>query len=140
MKRYGALTAMVLVIFIGRASARDYGYNNPPEIRHWFKSLERPDMPGTRGNRSCCDVSDCHRTEFTLKDGHYRARLGRLISGSSPPAWELTEWVDIPDDRVIKDKGNPVGEAVICHGEATINGDPTVRVPHIYCFVPGNLS
>jgi hypothetical protein len=41
---------------------------------------------------------------------------------------------------VIKDKGNPTGEAIICHGESTYDSDQTHRTPHIYCFVPGNLS
>jgi hypothetical protein len=140
MKWYVTAATLGLVISAASALGRDYGYRNPPEISQWFKSLERPDMPGPRGNRSCCDVSDCHRTEFSLKDGHYRARLGRLRSNSAPPAWELTEWVDVPDDRVIKDRGNPVGEAVICHGESTTDSDNLFHIPHIYCFVPGNLS
>jgi hypothetical protein len=140
MKRHVALTTVALLFSMGPALARDRGYNNPPDIQQWFKSLERPDLPGSRGNRSCCDVSDCHRTEFTLKNGHYRARLGRIIGDTRPPVWELTEWVDIPDERVIKDKGNPVGDAVICHGETTSDADHTHIIPHIYCFVPGNLS
>src|SRR5215475_7112733 len=78
MERHAPLTAILLVVTMGCAFARDYGYHNSPEISEWFKNLERPDLPGPRGNRSCCDVSDCHRTEFTLKDGHYRA--GRLPS------------------------------------------------------------
>ena len=140
MERYVPLTVVLLVITMGCALARDYGYHNSPEISEWFKNLERPDLPGPRGNRSCCDVSDCHRTEFTLKDGHYRARVGRIINGTKPPVWELTEWVDVPDNAVIRDKGNPVGEAIICHGESTYDTDKAYSIPHIYCFVPGNLS
>jgi hypothetical protein len=140
MKRYVTLATIVLQVSMGSALARDYGYHNPPEIRDWFKGLQRPDLPGPRGNRSCCDVSDCHRTEATLKDGHYSARLGRIINYTTPPVWELTEWVDVPDDRVIKDQGNPIGEAVICHGETTSDTDDVHHIPHVYCFVPGDLS
>lgn len=140
MKRYICCATVGLMLSSSCVVARDYGYKNPPEIRQWFRNLQRPDLPGPRGNRSCCDESDCHRTEFTLKDGHYRARLGRLILGSAPPEWELTEWVDVPDDRVIRDQGNPVGEAIICHGESTADSDNVYHIPHIYCFVPGNLS
>lgn len=136
MRGYFAVAAIGLLVSTGYALAKDRGYNNPPEIREWFKSLQRPDVPGPIGNRSCCDASDCHRTEFTLNDGHYRARLGRIVSDTRPPVWELTEWVDIPDSRVIKDKGNPVGEAIICHAEITA----ARQIPAIYCFVPGNLS
>jgi len=140
MERHVPLTAILFVVTMGCALARDYGYHNSPEISEWFKNLERPDLPGPRGNRSCCDISDCHRTEFTLKDGHYRARVGRIINGTKPPVWELTEWVDVPDNAVIRDKGNPVGEAIICHGESSYDTDKTYSIPHIYCFVPGNLS
>jgi hypothetical protein len=140
MERHVPLTAILFVLTMGCALARDYGYHNAPEVTEWFKSLERPDLPGPRGNRSCCDVSDCHRTEFTLKDGHYRARVGRIINGTEPPVWELLEWVDVPDNAVIKDKGNPTGEAIICHSEPTDDANKIHRIPHIYCFVPGNLS
>ena len=138
--RHVALATILLLIFAGCALARNYGYHNPPEISEWFRGLQRPDLPGPRGNRSCCDISDCHRTEFTLKDGHYRARLGRLVQDPAGPQWELTEWVDVPDEKVIKDKGNPVGEAIICHGETTSDAENLDHIPHIYCFVPGNLS
>ncbi len=140
MQRWTALAAAIILLPTGSALPRDYGYINPPEIRDWFRSLRRPDLPASRRDRSCCDVSDCHRTEFTLKDGHYRARLGRIVGNVTPPVWELTEWVDVPDDRVIKDQGNPLGEAVICHGEITSDPEINRLAPHIYCFVPGNLS
>ena len=48
MERHVPLTTILLVVTMGCALARDYGYHNPPEISDWFKSLERPDVPGPR--------------------------------------------------------------------------------------------
>ena len=100
------------------ALARDYGqYEHvPPEIRRWFRDLRSPD-----GGEFCCDVSDCLRTEAHLSDNHWQARApdGR--------------WIDIPPSRVITDRGNPVGEPILCATWA-LGG-----LWHVRCFVPGAL-
>jgi hypothetical protein len=105
-----ALTAFVLC---SPASAHDNGQfgDVPEEIRAWFKSVKSPQgIP-------CCDISDGHRTDYDMRDNHYWVP----IDGN---------WVEVPAEAVLKDLGNPVGDAVVWytlfHGKA-----------YIRCFVPG---
>jgi hypothetical protein len=109
----------VLLLAITTALARDYGqYEHvSPVIREWFRNLRSPD-----GSISCCDVSDCARTEAYMTENRWRARAP---DGS---------WLFIPSGRVIRDKGNPVGEAILCVGRGS-DGEWQV-----FCFVPGALS
>ena len=86
--------------------------NVSPQVRAWFKSVIAPNgVP-------CCDVSDGHRTEYDMRDGAYWVP----IEG---------EWMRVPETAVIRDAGNPVGDAVVWyvrHRGAII----------ISCFVPGS--
>ena len=78
------------------ALAFDNGqYDNvAPDIRAWFKSVMAPNgVP-------CCDISDGHRTEYDVRNGAYWVP----IEG---------QWMAVPDRAVIRDRGNPVGEAVV---------------------------
>jgi hypothetical protein len=84
----------------------------PPDIRSWFKSVIAPNgVP-------CCDVSDGHRTEYDVRGGAYWVP----IEG---------QWMEVPERAVIRDRGNPVGQAVVWyvhHRGAII----------ISCFVPAD--
>ena len=86
--------------------------NISPQVRAWFKSVIAPNgVP-------CCDVSDGHRTEYDVRDGAYWVP----IEG---------EWMRVPDTAVIRDAGNPIGDAVVWyvrHRGAII----------ISCFVPSS--
>jgi len=91
------------------ALAFDNGqYDNvPADIRAWFKN----GVP-------CCDISDGHRTEYDFRDGAYWVP----IEG---------EWMAVPERAIIRDRGNPVGQAVVWY------------VRHsghiiISCFVPAD--
>lgn len=98
----------------GAALAFDNGqYENvPADIRAWFKSVMAPNgVP-------CCDIADGHRTEYDFHDGSYWVPIeGR--------------WVAVPDRAVIRDRGNPVGQAVVwyVHHQGNII---------ISCFVPAD--
>jgi len=95
-----------------RAVDRGQFENVSPEIRAWFKSVIAPNgVP-------CCDITDGHRTDYDMREGAYWVP----IEG---------EWMQVPDRAVIKDAGNPVGDAVVWyvrHRGAII----------ISCFVPGS--
>ena len=66
----------------------------PPDIRAWFKSVIAPNgVP-------CCDESDGHRTTYDVRAGAYWVP----IEG---------QWMAVPDRAVIRDQGNPIGEAVV---------------------------
>jgi hypothetical protein len=64
------------------------------DIRAWFKSVIAPNgVP-------CCDISDGHRTEYRRAQRRYWVP----IEGT---------WMEVPDRAIIRDRGNPVGQAVV---------------------------
>ena len=66
----------------------------------------------------CCDISDGHRTEYDVRGGAYWVP----IEG---------QWIEVPARAIIRDRGNPVGQAVVWyvhHRGAII----------ISCFVPAD--
>src|SRR5438105_800764 len=84
----------------------------PPDIRAWFKSVIAPNgVP-------CCDESDGHRTTYDVRGGAYWVP----IEG---------QWMQVPERAVIRDRGNPIGEAVVwyVHHRGSII---------ISCFVPAD--
>ncbi|MCA1358980.1 MULTISPECIES: hypothetical protein [Bradyrhizobium] len=104
-----ATTALANVAF-----ARDNGqYDHvPPDIRAWFKSVIAPNgVP-------CCDISDGHRTEYDVRNGAYWVP----IEG---------QWIEVPGRAIIRDQGNPIGQAVVwyVHHRGSII---------ISCFVPAD--
>ena len=111
-----ALVALLagMIALTGAALAFDNGqYDNvPPDIRAWFKGVMAPNgVP-------CCDISDGHRTEYDVRNGAYWVP----IEG---------EWMAVPERAIIRDRGNPVGQAVVWyvrHGGIII----------ISCFVPAD--
>ena len=108
-----ALLAWILVAG-STALAVDRGQFDhvPPDIRAWFKRVTAPNgVP-------CCDVSDGHRTAYDVRGGAYWVP----IEG---------QWMQVPERAVIRDQGNPIGEAVVWyvhHRGAII----------ISCFVPAD--
>ena len=97
-----------------RALAFDNGqYENvPAELRAWFKGVMAPNgVP-------CCDISDGHTTEYDFRAGAYWVP----IEG---------QWMEVPSHAVIRDRGNPVGQAVVwyVHHRGGIV---------ISCFVPAD--
>jgi hypothetical protein len=86
----------------------------PQHVRSWFKSVRSP------SGVPCCDMSDGHRTEYDVRAGAYWVP----IDG---------EWMQVPDRAVIRNGGNPVGEAVVWH----IHRGGTVIIS---CFVPADAT
>ena len=86
--------------------------NVSPQVRAWFKSVIAPNgVP-------CCDESDGHRTTYDVRGGAYWVP----IEG---------QWMQVPERAVIRDHGNPIGEAVVwyVHHRGSII---------ISCFVPAD--
>jgi hypothetical protein len=108
------VTVAVAVTLASAAHAFDRGqYENvPADIRAWFKGVVSP------SGVPCCDISDGHRTTYDVRQGVYWVP----IEG---------EWMAVPDRAVIRDRGNPVGEAVVwyVHHRGSII---------ISCFVPAD--
>jgi hypothetical protein len=108
------LVAACVALLASAALAFDNGqYNDvPPDIRAWFRNVLAPNgVP-------CCDISDGHRTEYDVRNGAYWVP----IEG---------EWMLVPERAVIRNAGNPVGEAVVwyVHHRGSII---------ISCFVPAD--
>jgi hypothetical protein len=95
--------------------ARDDGqYRDVPgHIRDWFSGLTNP-----RTGRSCCDESDCARTEARTRGGSWEAKAP---DGS---------WITVPPESIVVDQGNPTGEPVLCAYESETGW-------RVLCFVPG---
>jgi hypothetical protein len=115
MRRFAQIS-LLLCAFVaaGAALAFDNGqYENvPPDIRAWFKSVTAPNgVP-------CCDIADGHRTEYDVRGGTYWVP----IDG---------QWMEVPERAIVRDRGNPVGQAVVWYvhyrGSIIIN-----------CFVPAD--
>lgn len=107
---------MPLLLFVVSAQAVDRGqYENVPDhIRKWFKGVQTPN------GESCCDISDGHRTSYDVRSGKYWVPIDGV-------------WWEVPDKAVIRNAGNPVGEAVVWY--VNLLG----RI-EITCFVPADAS
>lgn len=80
--------------------------------RHaWFKSLTQPDT-----GASCCDISDCRRTEADWRQGQWWAK----VDGA---------WTPIPHNKELN-KQSIDGDAYVCAGIART----------IFCFVKPNMA
>lgn len=79
----------------------------------WYKSLRMP----TTGI-SCCDISDCKRTQARFTEEGWKAKLP---DGS---------WVSVPETRILWDKEHPTGAAVLCASPHPQN------YGQVFCFVP----
>jgi hypothetical protein len=106
----------VFTVMTASAHAIDRGQFSdvPDDIRNWFKSVISPNgVP-------CCDISDGHRTEYDVRNGAYWVPIEGI-------------WTEVPRRAVIRDRGNPVGEAVVWYvrhrGEIIIS-----------CFVPADAA
>jgi hypothetical protein len=92
--------------------------NVPSYVRDWFKAVRSP------GGVPCCDIADGHRTAWRYaSDGlTFEVPLGG-------------EWRAVPPEAVIRNQGNPVGEAVVWYRDY---GDQIADPDRYFirCFVP----
>ncbi|MEW6768081.1 MAG: hypothetical protein AB1342_08625 [Pseudomonadota bacterium] len=105
-----------MLVAAATASAVDRGqYNDVPEhIRKWFKGVRNS------AGSYCCDISDGHRTQYDVRCGKYWVPIDGV-------------WWEVPDKAIIRDAGNPLGEAVVWY--VSLLG----RI-EITCFVPADAS
>lgn len=112
MREIIASIALALAATAAQAVDRGQFDDVPDDVRAWFKGVISP------GGVPCCDISDGHRTGYETRDGAYWVP----IEGT---------WMQVPAQAVIRDRGNPVGEAVVwyVHHRGRIV---------ISCFVPAD--
>ena len=109
---FASFTGALLIAALAWARPPD-GVPIDPALRDWYESLREP---GTA--YPCCSVADCRPTDYRMGDSGYEA-------------WLDEQWVQVPDDRVLKNQPNPVGRAVVCR--SPVNGS-------ILCFVPASQT
>ena len=115
MRQYRKIVAAAVVVSLaGVAYAFDNGqYKNvPADIRAWFKGVVSP------SGVPCCDISDGHRTAYDVRAGAYWVPIDGL-------------WWQVPERAVIRNQGNPVGEAVVWY--VSLRGSIVIS-----CFVPAD--
>ncbi len=105
-----------LTFFTPAAHAVDRGQfeNVPDDVRRWFKGVRSP------AGVPCCDISDGHRTEYAVRAGAYWVPINGL-------------WWRVPEKAIIRNAGNPLGEAVVWY--VSLRGSIEIR-----CFVPADAA
>ncbi len=83
-------------------------------IRAWFKGVHSP------AGVPCCDISDGHRTEYDVRAGAYWVPINGL-------------WWQVPEKAIVRNAGNPLGEAVVWY--VSLRGNIEIR-----CFVPADAA
>ena len=117
MRQSAQLVILVsLIFFTGAALAVDHGQfeNVPDDIRAWFKGVRSP------AGVPCCDISDGYRTEYDVRAGAYWVPINGL-------------WWRVPEKAIIRNAGNPLGEAVVWYVSLRSNIE-------IRCFVPADAA
>ena len=74
----------------------------------WMNGLKSP-VTGI----SCCDITDCFVTRARITKDGWEAQN------------QLGQWVAVPEEIIIRDKGNPTGLPVLCFNY----GRPLCYVP-----------
>ncbi|SHJ69030.1 hypothetical protein SAMN05444159_1241 [Bradyrhizobium lablabi] len=113
----GILLGLVFGMLLGSvrgANARDVGQwqNSDPAIHEWYRTLERPDAPGS----ICCTEADSYwADEVHVRDGKTYAVVtddrpdGPLGRPHVPSGTEF----EVPPEKLKYDKGNPTGHGVL---------------------------
>jgi hypothetical protein len=118
MMRLRALLLVFGALIIAPATVRaiDRGQfeDVPDDIRAWFKSVRSP------SGAVCCDISDGHRTVYDVREGGYWVPIDGV-------------WWRVPESAVVRNAGNPLGEAVVWY--VSLRGNIVIR-----CFVPADAS
>lgn len=121
-----ALLVVLMGIGLRAAFGADVGQippNVPGYVRDWFRGVRSPK------GALCCDIADGHRLEqdawrYAADGVNYQVFIGNY-------------WRDVPPEAVIRNSGNPVGQAVVWYRDY---GDlvPDPDRYFIRCFVPEN--
>jgi hypothetical protein len=105
-----------VILASGTVGAVDHGQFEivPDDIRSWFKGVRSP------SGVACCEISDGRRTIYDVREGGYWVPIDGL-------------WWRVPEKAVVRNAGNPLGEAVVWY--VSLRGNIEIR-----CFVPADAS
>ena len=110
------LAIVLLMAGLSPVMARDNGQweNTDPAVHEWYRTLERPDMPGT--GAICCTEADAYYAdEIHVRDGKTYATItddrpdGPLGRPHVPSGTEF----EVPPEKLKWDRGNPTGHNVL---------------------------
>lgn len=108
------LIPMVVIAATAHAIDRGQFENVPDDIRRWFKGVT------SQTGVPCCDISDGYRTDYEVRAGDYWVPIKGV-------------WWRVPDKAIVRNAGNPLGEAVVWY----VSLRDTVE---IRCFVPADST
>lgn len=103
-----AAGALAFALFPNLANSELPPGAEPGPLSQWFQSLRHP-----LSGHSCCSIADCRAVRVRMAGGHYE-----VLDGSV--------WLVVPDNSILQQRDNPVGEPVAC-----------IRVGVVLCFVRG---
>ena len=122
-------TVVAIVCLVAQpVFARDLGQWPDNATTEWFKGLQRPDMPP---GYSCCGEADAYWCDDVhVKDGHTFCTItdDRDDGPLKRPHVPVGTVIEIPDEKLKWDKGNPTGHAILFYMA-------TPRL--VLCFVQG---
>ena len=128
-----ALVLGLLICFLTSfAQARDAGQwtNSNPAVREWYQQLMQPDAP----TASCCGEADaywCDEIHVSGPDNHQvttcRITDDRPDEPLGRPHIDVGTAIEIPDNKLKWDRGNPTGHAIVFLS----------RAGYVFCFVQG---
>lgn len=135
---------LLLTLLISQfAFARDNGQwdnNSDPVTKNWYKSLERPDAPGS----SCCGEADAYWSDLfeATPDGNYIAIITdtRDDAPLGRPHRSSGTKVVIPKEKMKIDAGNPTGHGIVFLAFQRAEQIEAGEAPYVYCYVTGTLG
>lgn len=128
------LIAIVIAAFgcgLRKAPARDLGQWDAadPAVRQWYRDLRQPDYP----TAPCCGEADAYwADEIHVRDGKTYAVItdDRPDEPRGRPHIEVGTEIEIPNNKLKWDRGNPTG-----HGVVFVS-----RSLYVFCYVqPGGV-
>ena len=125
------LAVATLLLSAATAAAHDAGQwnNSDPSVHEWYQGLMQPDNPRI----PCCGESDAYwADEVHVRDGKTFAVItdDRDDAPLMRPHINAGTEIEIPDNKLKYDRGNPTG-----HGVVFLS-----RAGAVYCFVqPGGV-
>jgi hypothetical protein len=118
---FGCLSSGVNARDLGQWDAAD------PDVRQWYQALMQPDVP----NASCCGEADAYwADEVHVRNGRTFATItdNRQDEPLQRPHVDFGTQIEIPDNKLKWDKGNPTGHGIVFLG----------RAGNVFCYVqPG---
>lgn len=97
------LVAALILFTVARPAFAAPPENADPALAPFFGGL-------TLNGTSCCSISDCRGVPSRVGPGGWEA----YISAEIFPGAEESQWVEVPNDKIVRGKQHPYGTAAAC--------------------------